>query len=62
MELMSELLSEGGKAIYVAPSGGRDRPNAQGVVEIAPYDPQSIEMFYLMTQRAGHLTHFTRWH
>ncbi|MGC1878170.1 MAG: 1-acyl-sn-glycerol-3-phosphate acyltransferase [Rhabdochlamydiaceae bacterium] len=58
MELMSELLSEGGKAIYVAPSGGRDRPNAAGIVEIAPFDPQSIEMLYLMAQRAGHPTHF----
>ncbi len=58
MGLMSELLSEGGKAIYVAPSGGRDRPNAEGTVEVAPFDPQSIEMFYLMTQRAGHPTHF----
>ncbi len=53
MELMSELLSEGGKAIYVAPSGGRDRPNADGVVEIAPFDPQSIEMFYLMARAGG---------
>ncbi|MBS0605240.1 MAG: 1-acyl-sn-glycerol-3-phosphate acyltransferase [Verrucomicrobia bacterium] len=58
MELMSQLLSEGGKAIYVAPSGGRDRPNAEGVVEVAPFDAQSIEMFYLMSQRAGHPTHF----
>lgn len=58
MELMSELLSEGGKAIYVAPSGGRDRPNATGVFEVAPFDPQSIEMLYLMASRAGHPTHF----
>jgi glycerol-3-phosphate O-acyltransferase len=58
MELMSELLSEGGKAIYVAPSGGRDRRNADGVVEIAKFDPQSIEMLNLMAQRAGHPTHF----
>lgn len=58
MELMSQLLSEGGKAIYVAPSGGRDRPNAEGIVEVAAYDPQSIKMFYLMAQRAGHPTHF----
>ncbi len=58
MELMSQLLSEGGKAIYVAPSGGRDRPNASGVVEIASFDPQSIEMLYLMAVRAGHPTHF----
>ena len=58
MELMSELLSEGGKAIYVAPSGGRDRPNKEGIVEISAYDPRSIEMLYLMAQRAGHPTHF----
>ncbi len=58
MELMSQLLSEGGKAIYVAPSGGRDRPNANGVFEVAPFDPQSIEMLYLMSLRAGHPTHF----
>jgi glycerol-3-phosphate O-acyltransferase len=58
MELMSELLSEGGKCIYVAPSGGRDRPNASGIVEVAPFDPKSIEMFYLMSQRASHPSHF----
>lgn len=58
MELMSELLSQGGHCIYVAPSGGRDRPNDQGVVEIAPFDAQSIEMFYLMAKRAGHPTFF----
>ncbi|MFI5333709.1 MAG: 1-acyl-sn-glycerol-3-phosphate acyltransferase [Chlamydiales bacterium] len=58
MQLMSELLSVGGKAIYVAPSGGRDRRNAQGVVEIAQFDPQSIEMLYLMAQKATKPTHF----
>ena len=58
MELMSELLSEGGHAIYVAPSGGRDRANAQGVVEVAPFDPKSIEMLYLMTKKAKCLSHF----
>ena len=58
MERMSELLSEGGKCVYVAPSGGRDRANAQGVVEVAAFDPQSIEMFYLMATRAGRPSHF----
>lgn len=58
MELMSELLSEGGQAIYVAPSGGRDRRNRQGVIEVAPFDPQSVEMFYLMARRASRPTHF----
>lgn len=58
MELMSELLSEGGKAIYVAPSGGRDRANKRGHVKVAPFDAQSIEMFYLMAQRAASPTFF----
>lgn len=58
MEKMSRLLSEGGKAIYVAPSGGRDRRNAEGAIEVAPFDPQSIEMFYLMARKAKTKTHF----
>ncbi len=58
MELMSELLSRGGKCIYVAPSGGRDRPNKEGVVEVAPFDPQSIEMFNLMAKKSTHPTFF----
>lgn len=58
MELMSQLLSEGGKIIYVAPSGGRDRKNVHGVVEIAQFDAQSIEMFYLMAKKSKHPTHF----
>lgn len=58
MERMSELLAGGGRCIYVAPSGGRDRPNAAGIVEVAPFDPQSIEMFVLMAARSGRPTHF----
>ncbi|MCP5503622.1 MAG: 1-acyl-sn-glycerol-3-phosphate acyltransferase [Chlamydiales bacterium] len=58
MERMVELLAEGGHAIYVAPSGGRDRTNAQGIIEVAPFDPQSIEMFYLMAQKGKTPTHF----
>ena len=58
MQLMSDLLAEGGHSIYVAPSGGRDRPGPDGRIEIAPFDPQSIEMFYLMAKKAAHPTHF----
>lgn len=58
MELMSFLLKQGGKCIYIAPSGGRDRRSPQGVVEVAPFDPQSIEMCYLMAQKAKTPTHF----
>ena len=28
--MLEELLSEGGKCIYIAPSGGRDRVNDDG--------------------------------
>jgi glycerol-3-phosphate O-acyltransferase len=58
MEGMAALLSEGGHCIYVAPSGGRDRRDASGRITPAPFDPQNVEMFYLMAQRAGHPTHF----
>lgn len=58
MNRMKELLSEGGKFIYVAPSGGRDRPNQNGEVEVAPFDPQSIEMFRLMAKQSTKLVHF----
>ncbi len=58
MQLMSELLAEGGKSIYVAPSGGRDRPDSEGEFQVAPFDPQSVEMFYLMTKRSKKPTHF----
>lgn len=58
MKMMGQLLAEGGKCIYVAPSGGRDRPNAHGKVEVAPFDPSSMEMFYLMSQQSGIPTHF----
>lgn len=58
MKKMVQLLAEGGKCIYVAPSGGRDRPNAAGKIDVAKFDPQSIEMFYLMAQQASRPTHF----
>lgn len=58
MHLMSSLLKEGGKIIYVAPSGGRDRKNENGIIEVAPFDPQSLEMFYLMAKKSRKYTHF----
>ncbi|MFN0065067.1 MAG: 1-acyl-sn-glycerol-3-phosphate acyltransferase [Chlamydiales bacterium] len=58
MQKMCELLTEGGKAIYMAPSGGRDRRGSDGEIQIAPFDPQSIEMFRLMAHKAKTPTHF----
>ncbi|MBN2479253.1 MAG: 1-acyl-sn-glycerol-3-phosphate acyltransferase [Parachlamydiales bacterium] len=58
MTLMSDLLHEGGKVIYVAPSGGRDRKDENKKIQIAEFDPQSLEMFYLMCKKAKTPTHF----
>ncbi len=58
MKELQKLLNEGGHCIYVAPSGGRDRPNKKGVVDVAPFDPQSVEFFYLMGKQSKHPTHF----
>ncbi len=58
MTKMKDLLSSGGKCIYVAPSGGRDRANNDGIVEVAKFDPQSIEMFALMARQSGKKTRF----
>lgn len=58
MRVMAELLKEGGKCIYVAPSGGRDRPGPDGKLVISPFDPQSIEMFYFIAKKAKTKTHF----
>lgn len=58
MKRMRELLEEGGKTIYVAPSGGRDRMNPQGEIHLAPFDAASIEMFRLMAKQAQTPTHF----
>lgn len=58
MRTIRQLLSEGGHCIYVAPSGGRDRINSGGVVEVAPFDPMSIELFFLTARQAQRATHF----
>jgi glycerol-3-phosphate O-acyltransferase len=58
MKLMSSLFKAGGKFIYVAPSGGRDRANKDGIVEVAAFDPDSIEMFRLMALQSKTPTHF----
>jgi glycerol-3-phosphate O-acyltransferase len=58
MEFMSRLLSEGGHSIYVAPSGGRDRLDSSGNINIAKFDGPNIELFSLMAQKASRPTSF----
>ncbi len=55
---MKELLKEGGKLIYVAPSGGRDRMNDQKEIMLAPFDANSIELFKIYADQAKTKTHF----
>jgi glycerol-3-phosphate O-acyltransferase len=58
MKKMRDLLSKGGKCIYVAPSGGRDRRNKHGIIEVASFDPQSVEMFWFTANHSTQPTHF----
>jgi len=59
MKQMKNLFAEGGKLIWVAPSGGRDRADASGEYQVAPFDPKSVEMFRLMAGKARErTTHF----
>jgi len=58
MKKMQELFQEGGKMIWVAPSGGRDRADENGEFQVANFDPKSIEMFRLMADKADRTTHF----
>ncbi len=58
MNVMRTLLTEGGKCIYVAPSGGRDRLAPSGIVEVASFDPNSVEMFRMVAGHADQKTHF----
>lgn len=58
MQILRKILMTGGNCIYVAPAGGRDRPNQDGEIEVAAFDPQSIEMFRLLALKAKTKTHF----
>lgn len=53
LKKMAQLLDEGGHCIYVAPSGGRDRKDQDGTIRVAPFDPQSVEMFRLIADHAA---------
>lgn len=56
--VVGQHMKEGGKCINIFPSGGRDRCNIEGVLEVAPFDPQSIELLYLLGRKCGRPTHY----
>lgn len=64
MRVLGELLAEGGKCVWIAPSGGRDRPTADSAGKVVPaaFDPKNIDMFRLLGMQAqkasGRVTHY----
>ncbi|MDP1835367.1 MAG: 1-acyl-sn-glycerol-3-phosphate acyltransferase [Chlamydiales bacterium] len=58
LKALVQQLTKGGVCVYIAPSGGRDRPNSQGVVEVAPFERDAIDLFALMAQESKTPTHF----
>lgn len=62
LQAMSEmlgLLKQGGTALWVAPSGGRDRRDlTTGKVPIAKFDSKTIDMFRLMGNKSKQPTHY----
>lgn len=49
---------QGGLLLWIAPSGGRDRPNEDGVWMPAKFDPSAVELMRHLISRAkpdGHL-------
>lgn len=59
MSAMLGMMREGGCALWVAPSGGRDRRNVEtGDVPIAGFDQKTIDMFRLMGNKSKVKTHF----
>lgn len=58
MKAMNELVTEGGKIFWVAPSGGRDRPDSNGDFVVAPFDYKSLDMFKLLGIQSKKPLHF----
>jgi len=55
---MQRSLNKGGMLIWIAPSGGRDRPNAEGKYIPDKFDPAAVELMRSLTARAkkpGHI-------
>lgn len=59
ISVTQRLLAEGGKCIWFAPSGGRDRRCAEsGRVEVSEFDAGAIEMMRFTAFKSGKPCHF----
>jgi glycerol-3-phosphate O-acyltransferase len=52
-QAMSELFTKGGSVFWVAPSGGRDRPDETDSFVVAPFDIKAVDMFKLTAMQSG---------
>mmetsp|Transcript_11263 Transcript_11263/g.11298 ORF Transcript_11263/g.11298 Transcript_11263/m.11298 type:complete len:377 (-) Transcript_11263:66-1196(-) len=58
MKALGDLASEGGRLFWVAPSGGRDRPDESGEFQVAPLDAKSLDMFRIIAMQSKKPLHF----
>ena len=58
LQILREKLDQGGIGLWVACAGGRDRPDASGAMQIAPFDPESVELLRLLGMRSSVRTHW----
>jgi glycerol-3-phosphate O-acyltransferase len=55
---LSKMLNEGGNLIWIAPSGGRDRPDDQGNWKPAAFDETTVALMYRLGTSAKSKTNF----
>lgn len=58
LQELQRKLRQGGISVYIAPSGGRDRPNAAGEVSVSPFERDAIDLFDLLARDSKVPTHF----
>ena len=59
VQAMGDLAAEGGKIFWVAPSGGRDRPDpTTGEYVVAPFDGKALDMFKLVCMQSRKVRFF----
>ncbi len=52
MHTQTRRFSEGRTLVWIAPSGGRDRPKADGRWSPDPFDPNSVELMRNLLSRS----------
>jgi glycerol-3-phosphate O-acyltransferase len=53
MQALTEQMAKGGVVFWVAPSGGRDRPNEEDKFVVSPFDIKALDMFKLLAMQCG---------